>query len=226
MIEILSLCKPDLRRICAVGDVVVVFTGDDHNNYRWKHSPKGCIESILIVDEKMKSYDYFRDNFKDSTTNKANRMRRDCIYSILSRDKMETRLKNPRKDIMELIYFISRHKQNVEGDRDVVLSCHYIQLDDVDLDLSASLRNYARTKKRDNSLPAKFHQEIKDIMFRYRGKSKRNGVNSWKPFRCAPHRDAMNKGMNKIIGLPGYEGGELIVDGEYIDIRSKQIDNF
>ena len=166
-------------------------------------------------------YDYFRDNFKDSTTNKANRMRRDCIYSILSRDKMETRLKNPRKDIMELIYFISRHKQNVEGDRDVVLSCHYIQLDDVDLDLSASLRNYARTKKRDNSLPAKFHQEIKDIMFRYRGKSKRNGVNSWKPFRCAPHRDAMNKGMNKIIGLPGYEGGELIVDGEYIDIRNK-----
>ena len=31
----------------------------------------------------------------------------------------------------------------------------------------------------------------------------------------------MNKGMNKIIGLPGYEGGELIVDGEYIDIQNK-----
>lgn len=42
-----------------------------------------------------------------------------------------------------------------------------------------------------------------------------------KNLQCRPHLDKRNVGDSTIVGLGDYQGGELIVEGEYIDIHYK-----
>ena len=42
-----------------------------------------------------------------------------------------------------------------------------------------------------------------------------------KNLQCRPHIDKLNVGDSTIVGLGDYEGGELIVEGKYIDIHYK-----
>lgn len=42
-----------------------------------------------------------------------------------------------------------------------------------------------------------------------------------KNFKCEPHKDSKNIGYSYIIGIGNYDGGELNVEGEKIDIKNK-----
>jgi hypothetical protein len=48
-----------------------------------------------------------------------------------------------------------------------------------------------------------------------------NGVMINKNFKCPPHKDNNNKGLSLCMGLGDYELGQLVVEGEAIDIKYK-----
>jgi hypothetical protein len=65
------------------------------------------------------------------------------------------------------------------------------------------------------------YEKLKELMNNYDPEFEWTTITLNKNFRCEPHKDGKNIGESYIIGIGNYDGGELNVEGEKINIKNK-----
>lgn len=65
------------------------------------------------------------------------------------------------------------------------------------------------------------YEKLKELMNGYDPDFEWTTITLNKNFKCEPHKDGKNIGYSYIIGIGDYDGGELNVEGEKVDIKNK-----